>query len=782
MQKNTGKLIFLLLCFVAEINLFAQNKKSDSLISLLKTKKDTARISVLLKIAEINFEDSSLTIKKYLNEAYLLAGSSSNKKHMGDYYFTIGFIHSINRRHEISIEYFNKSYQIFKTAGFINGQISSLKNTGLSFLNLGKARQALQYFGQAAGLAKSSNNIKAEASNLYYYASAFAAISEFSEAMKYLKMSMEKYVELKDSDGISSAHIQIAFCHMQLGDNTAAIENFFKAKKILDNQHDIKGSAGCTVNMGFVYSDMQNDKKALSNFYEAEKELEAINNKDFLANVRHSIGALLIKNKEYDKALIKLEQAKETFLELGNRDYYANAIISIGEIYLHKKEYEKSLEITLKAFQIKKEVEEKDGLCICLIQLGHIYHETGKSQLALNVMEDALNISREIESKKNISVALHNLAFTHYELANFKLSAQYYKQYSELNDSIFKVESAEKIAKMEALYHTEKQAGEIQFLNQQKIAQQNELKVNGLQKNILLGGVTVLLIIAFLIYNRYRLKKRSNDELQSAYREIEKSRDEITVQKKEIVDSILYAKRIQEAILPSHDELSNNFSEHFVIYHPKDVVSGDLYWFTKIKNTFMLAAVDCTGHGVPGAFMSVIGNDLLNNSIIDKKMTDPGKILFELDLGVHASLAKGSSEKNMNDGMDVALCAIQLDKNTLDFSGAFRPLIHIRNKEVNELIGSKASVGGHLTENKIFINHHLELQKGDCIYVFTDGFVDQFGGLKGKKYKSRQLISLLKENSEKNMKEQGEILKTSFKNWKGMLEQVDDVLVIGIKI
>lgn len=251
---------------------------------------------------------------------------------------------------------------------------------------------------------------------------------------------------------------------------------------------------------------------------------------------------------------------------------------------------------------------------------------------------------------------------------------------------------------------------------------------------------------------------------------------------KDITDSIKYAKKIQQALMPDTDLLKISFTESFVYYRPKDIVSGDFYWIETFKNGItVFAAADCTGHGVPGAFMSLICNDLMSQVIRDQNVTTPGQVLAMLDEKLRAMLNK-SSDHSSNDGMDIALCAYHPKNMIMQFAGAHRPLLLIRNGELIEYKPSKHSIGGYVGGHKLFDDNTIQLQKGDSVYVLTDGYSDQFGGQNGKKFKFKKLQKLIQSIAHMSMADQHDLLEEAFVSWRGRHEQVDDVCVIGVKI
>ena len=263
-------------------------------------------------------------------------------------------------------------------------------------------------------------------------------------------------------------------------------------------------------------------------------------------------------------------------------------------------------------------------------------------------------------------------------------------------------------------------------------------------------------------------------------------RDQITEQKKHITDSILYAQKIQNAILPHSKCIQNFFCTNFILYKPKDIVSGDFYWFSsaaKDTNKIIIAAIDCTGHGVPGAFMSIVAYNLLKQAVNEQKLSNPATILNALSETLYNTLQLSDDENIVMDSMDISICVINKQTYQLEYSGANNPIYIIRNRELIELKADKHSIGESFTENFIgFKNNKYQLQNNDTIYMFSDGYVDQFGGPNRKKFLSRQFKKYLIELQDFTMQQQKEKLEKTLTDWQGNIEQYDDIMVIGLKI
>jgi PAS domain S-box-containing protein len=277
-------------------------------------------------------------------------------------------------------------------------------------------------------------------------------------------------------------------------------------------------------------------------------------------------------------------------------------------------------------------------------------------------------------------------------------------------------------------------------------------------------------------------QKQIELQLRERTNEVSRQKRIIEAKNKDITDSINYAKKIQLAILPDEDGLQKYFPESFILYKPKDIVSGDFYWYHKAGNKIFVVAADCTGHGVPGAIMSVIGNGLVRDAILKRGLNDPAEILHEIDYELDVLLNKDTSAIKTPDGMDVALAVFDLEDNTVKFSGAFRPLILLRKNEIIEFQASRFPVGLYEAENKKFETHVIRFEEGDKFYLFSDGYIDQFGGEKGRKLNRKRFYEFLLGSNDMEMEEQGSFLDYSLNNWRQDELQTDDVLLIGVKV
>ncbi|NQV52111.1 MAG: SpoIIE family protein phosphatase [Flavobacteriales bacterium] len=343
------------------------------------------------------------------------------------------------------------------------------------------------------------------------------------------------------------------------------------------------------------------------------------------------------------------------------------------------------------------------------------------------------------------------------------------------------------LAEVNAKYEAQAQAKEIALLEKEKQLsdqgrQESAAELETVRSTMiyLILGLLAFFIMIFYIVRSNIARKRLNKEISAQKEEIEQQHDQLEEKNREITDSITYAKRIQSAILPPARLIKEHLASSFVLYKPKDIVAGDFYWMESIEETVYFAAADCTGHGVPGAMVSVICVNGLNRSVREFGLREPGQILDKTRELVIKEFEK--SEEEVQDGMDISLCALNTKTNALRWTGAHNPLWIVRKgaAEIEEIKADKQPIGKYNLE-KPFTTHSVQLEKGDTLYIFSDGYHDQFGGDRGKKYKSSKFKSFLVELAKKPIGQQHEILDKEFESWRGSLEQIDDVCVIGVE-
>jgi len=449
----------------------------------------------------------------------------------------------------------------------------------------------------------------------------------------------------------------------------------------------------------------------------------------------------------------------------------------LGNVYQSLGNYDSSLILYHKSLDCFTKLKSVDRTWLIRYFIANVNYKKNNYAEAAKEVDEILDTAT---GKKGFLVKYLTiqLAGKVYDKAGQKDKAiAAYQKLVQLNDSVQKSDKADNVNEMNSKMQFE-QAQQMQQIEQEhknELAQKDKQR-QAIIRNVLIAGFIGLLFFAVIMYRNFQQKKKDNILLA-------KQKDEIGVQKKEIQDSINYARNIQHAILPDINDMQSAVAGLFVLYKPKDVVSGDFYWHANVNGKSLIAAVDCTGHGVPGAFMSMIGNDKLNNIVRKDGETSPGKILGHLNRQVKEALHQNiNKDTALRDGMDLALLAISYQPMAISFSGANRPLYIVRNGILEEVKPTKTSIGGYTDDDMQFEEHTLQLSKGDIIYLASDGYADQFGGGKSKKFTTRQFKETLLAIAKEPIQKQKQMLEDILAQWQGNEEQIDDILVIGIQV
>ena len=525
--------------------------------------------------------------------------------------------------------------------------------------------------------------------------------------------------------------------------------------------------------------------------------------------------------------------------KIGDRFGLACTINNMGIAYEKSGKLEKALECYQKSLAIKNEIGEKAGTASTYGNIAGLYITMGRFNEGINFAHQSIEIAKKTGLISEEMDAYYHLYNAYRKLNNTGLALDNYILYTEFKDSLFSVEKNKQLTEMEVRYQSEKRQIMIEELEKEKVLQ-NEIIIRKesetrKQKIIIytfIAGFIIILAFAIIIYRLFIMKKRANvmileknsallsanEEISSQRDEIEAQRDEISAQrdivviqknhieeqKKAITDSINYAKRIQQAVLPDlspalfkgegiNHSLWGELGGAFILFKPKDIVSGDFYWATQTRGhaplttrghapLLIVAVADCTGHGVPGAFMSMLGVSFLNEIVRKKEITKASEILDHMRESVIEALQQKGQIGEQTDGMDIALCVLNTTNNKLQFAGANNSLFIVTpQKELKEIKPDKQPISIY-KNMKPYTNHEIQLYEGDCIFLLSDGYEDQFGGPKNKKFMAKQLKELFVDIADKPMNEQNEILDKTLKNWIGEHEQIDDITILGIKI
>jgi len=672
-------------------------------------------------------------------------------------------------------------------------------------------------------------------------------------AFSYAENALELAKQSKFAQGAGRALNQLGLVAFQTGDFANATNYFLKALKI-NEQLDYKSGVANTFGyLARVYTQQRSYEQAISYHTRALKIRALLKDNAGAANTYNNLGLLHNQLKKYDQAIDYYTKSLLIQRRLENRQGMAITYNNIGEAYNQQRNYSNALYYFLKSLQIKKARKDYAGEAITLSNIGNIYYETRQYSLAVNSLLKALEIRQRLNDNQRIAATCNNLGRVLTQQQQYKTAIQYYTQainlaktiksnqvmanayeglaityhrmgehnqafdahrkFARLKDVIFNEQTSKRISQLQARYDVQKKQSQIEQLSREKQLKQDEVSKERMLRNAFIGISFLVIILAFILYRNSKRDRISNEifahksrelqqktiEVEQKSRALSRQKDLVADKNKNITASLAYARHIQSAMLPTHKEIRQYLPEHFIYFNPRDLVSGDFYYFAVVNHQYIIAAIDCTGHGVPGAFMSMIGNNLLNQIVKIQRETNPAEILSRLHDGVIEALKQKNTENH--DGMDAAICVINPAKKRLYYAGANNPLLLIQQTKENPKGNLKVinpdhqGVGGIFSsvEDAHFTNHSFSINLPTTFYIFSDGYQDQFGGPDNKKFMRERLRQWLFKHYQLPMDEQKTGLANTIEQWMSSLpteeeeggeaiRQMDDMLVIGVKL
>lgn len=612
--------------------------------------------------------------------------------------------------------------------------------------------------------------------------------ANFDEANLKFTEALSLYKKIKNNIGIAECYEGIGKVAYKNEEIDAALTHFSEALKLFEKEKYKNALPGLYINIGLLYDEVSNYKQALDFYSKALQLAQEIKDEVAEASCYTNIGGIYAAQGKQSLAISYLEKALKLKEKAGNKKGMALTLNNLGAVYYQLEDLDKALEQFQKAYDIYIEINDGKSIFPACNNIGTINLEKGNYDKALIYFNKAYELAKSRESVVDKILCLENLTLLYKQLGKSSQALEYSMECSSLKDTLYNKDQTSITAEMQTRFATEKKQQENEILNLQ-------VKSESFIKTIFIIAAGLLLVIAFFIFRGLRQKQKANIALEEKNKIIEEQKQTVEHQKhiveeqnKDITDSIRYAERIQNAILPPEKQWYSIFPQSFVFYKPKDILSGDFYWIEQKGDLVFVAAADCTGHGVPGALISIVNYNLLNKAVLEKDLNNPADILNYVNHQLTLALHQTFQESSVKDGMDISLCVLNTKTLELNYSGANNPIYIIHQIEnavtrISEVKADKFPVGAFVDEQvQSFTSKQIQLQKNDLVYLFSDGFADQFGGDKGKKFKYKQLKDILLENQNLSMIEQRSILENKFTNWKGKLEQVDDVLVIGIKV
>lgn len=674
-------------------------------------------------------------------------------------------------------EYAHKGLELSQKINFKKGIGLGYLNKGIFFWSTGDYKTALYHYRKALKITLDIGHKRGSSSCYLNIGQIYVEQGDYKEAEKYMLNGIKQKEEIDDKRGMASGYNNIGNLYQYQGQYTKALRYHLKALKIREDLKDKVGIAMSYNNIGLVFMSQDKPDEALTYYKNGAKIQEELDDKLGLGNIYNNIGNIYTDRKNHKEALNYYIKSLKVREAVNDKQGMALSYNNIGNTYLLLKNVNAALDYQLKGLKICLSIGEKKGMINGYIGVGNLYTEKGNYETASKNYDTALVIAKELNFKEGILQVYGSYANLFTKTKQFKKAVAYTKLLHNLRDSLLNKENFKQVTELNTKYETDKKEKEILLLTKDQILTEKVLKEQRFIRWGLIGGMGLLFVSVFSIYRRYRFKQKANVILEKQKKEIERKNILIT-------DSIDYAKSIQELILPDQVKIQQLFPESFILYKPKSTVSGDFYWMRKMGSRLICAVTDCTGHGVPGAFMSLLGFNMLENVVKKDKIVQPSKILDALNKEVVTRLAQ--SAENINDikhGMDIALITIDTDTNQLQYSGAHNPIYIIRNQELIEIKANKMTIGFDNKDHSIlYTNQTMELQKGDMIYLFTDGFPDQIGGPQRKKFYYPPFRELLRSLSLFHPETQRQKLEEAHVNWLGgRFEQTDDILVMGIR-
>jgi serine phosphatase RsbU (regulator of sigma subunit) len=604
--------------------------------------------------------------------------------------------------------------------------------------------------------------------------------SDIAKSEYYALEASKLAEELNDKKGLVAAKINLGNVFLTRGIFSKAIEEYLIALRIAEGMETTTETALIYNNLGSSYYRKGELDKALDYYRKGMGIFNSLRDELNAAKAGLNIGNIELALKNFDNAINITLPAIDVFIKHNYLQGRISAYSNLGVVYNEKQDFHKALSYLNEAYILGQQLKNDYILAAVSVNMGFSYWKLRQFDKAGKLLVYALETSKKIGVVDLQREASKHLSQFYYETGNYKKAYEVHVLFKESFDSLANLSNVRKITELELTYNFEKKQREQELLNKEKeITEKETRKVLIIMLISALGAFLSAIFIAFLIYRSRQNQKKVNERLKDANEEIVLQKEILASANKQLTDSIAYARRIQDAILPPAGYLKNLGMEHFIFYQPRDVVSGDFYWFKKIDNCLFFAVADCTGHGVPGAFMSMLGISLLNEIANKKEPGKPSDILELLRRQIKTSLHQ-TWENKTHDGMDMALCAIDLENNTLHFAGANINLFIHKNNELAEYKGTRNPIGIYLKESP-FANYEIPLQQGDMIYLMTDGFSDQMGGGRNRKFKPGAMRTMLKSIAAYPAKDQYQIVSQTFFDWKTNKDQLDDILVLGLK-
>lgn len=602
-----------------------------------------------------------------------------------------------------------------------------------------------------------------------------------TDSEELLTRAMELYSEVGDLKGYADALYELSVVKLRLGEYSVSLELSLKATQIQEQIQDRLGMANSYNIIGVVWKNLNNKEKSLEYHFKSLKLKQELGDRYGEALSLDNIGNTYSRAGDFNSALNYHLRALVIAEQLQDMVRLSSALNNAGIDYEQLGQYEKALQLHLRSLEIRKRRKDLSGIAFSSRSVGSALMRLGRTDQAIDYLREAISIAEPLKARQILIYCYELISRAYEQKSDFQKALFYERKFAQLRDEVVGQENSKRIAELQARYEADKRTREIEQLRANNIHEQ-------MQNRMLFWGLVLAFLVTCTLTYLYRAKRKSEEGLRRINEaitlkncEIARQRDEIEAQKNHLLDSISYAEQIQKAILPTRTMLENLFNDHFIFYLPKDIVSGDFYWVQEVDELIIVAVGDCTGHGVPGALMAMIGDTLLKQIVLSQHLTNPAVILEQLHLGVQKALSQHRTGAISRDGMDIALCVIDRTAHRLSFAGARRPLYWAGSDNVlKELKGDRMGIGGKQLQ-RTFTTYEVEFDSALTLYLTSDGFADQ-NNPQCKKYGSRRLREFLGAQIELSMNDQMQKISQELSSHQQNETQRDDITILGLRL
>ncbi|PCH91426.1 MAG: hypothetical protein COB85_09075 [Bacteroidetes bacterium] len=668
-------------------------------------------------------------------------------------------------------------------ANYKKGLASIMLNRGNTHMYFSELDESLNWYKRSAEIAQENNLKELLSKGWNNIGIIYDTQSNNNKALQYYQRSLQLKIELGNIRSLKSTYLNIGGVYVTLGDYETALKFFSESEKIGRSTRDSSSTAHVLINKSIVLIKLNRHSEAIPLLIESIKLCTQLQLHKQLGYSFNTMAVAYFNMEEHDSAKHYYDLSLIEATRIDDSVTISKVMTNLADIHIEEGNLDEAKSMATEALRIKMKTKDTRGQSLSRTQLANISIEQGDYATAKSHLDIAFLLVKEGEYIDELTKVYNTYRSYYLALKDYKNAYAYYELYEKLEDSIRGKETIQKIHALELKNEREKQETKINLLEKDKELAKIKLdKSNLLNYSFATGGILVF-ILGLVALRAYVRKKKDHEVIHQQKLQVEDQKIALEIKNKSITDSIRYAKRIQNAIIPPISIVKEYLGDIFILYKPKDIVAGDFYWLEKRqisgRELILFAVADCTGHGVPGALLSVVCHNALNRAVKEFNVTKPGSILDKVSELVNETFEK--SEQDVHDGMDIALCLVDKQKSELHYAGAHNPLYQIRKGELNEFKGSREPIP-KFRKDKAFSNEIIQMQKDDMYYIFSDGFADQFGGSHGRKLKYKPFQELLLNNSTLSMEEQHDKLEVFFEKWRGSEEQVDDVCLMGFKI